>query len=96
VLPERVLEFASYPAIIACVAAGTGCAIAPRSALESLRASDDVAMHALPARVRDNRTHLVWNAEASPALLRLIELLQPGEAQPRTTRAKRRRAAVAV
>lgn len=93
VLPERVLEFASYPAIIACVAAGTGCAIAPRSVLESLRASDDVAVHPLPARVRDNRTHLVWNGEASPALLRLIELLQPVEGKPR---ASRRRAALAA
>lgn len=92
VLPERVLEFASYPAIIACVAAGTGCAIAPRSVLDSLRASGDVAIHALPARVRDNRTHLVWNGNASPALERLIELLQAPE---RKAPAARRRLAVA-
>lgn len=76
VLPERVLEFASYPAIIACVAAGTGCAIAPRSVLQTLRASADIAEHALPERVRHNRTHLVWSGEASPALQRLLELLE--------------------
>jgi len=90
VLPERVLEFASYPAIIACVAAGTGCAIAPRSVLDSLRAAGDVAIHDLPARVRDNRTHLIWNGAASPALERLIELLQVRE---RKASAARRRVA---
>lgn len=83
-LPERVLEFASYPAIIACVAAGTGCAVAPRSALESLRAAGDVAMHTLPERVRRNRTHLVWNGAASPALQRLIAVL---EAAPKARKA---------
>lgn len=78
VLPERVLEFASYPAIIACVAAGTGCAIAPRSVLQSLRAAGDVLEHPLPERVRRNRTHLIWNGAASPALDRLIGLLHAG------------------
>lgn len=76
--PERVLELASYPAIIACVAAGTGCAIAPRSALESLRAAADVAVHELPEAVRRNRTHLVWHGEPSPALQRLKALLEQG------------------
>jgi DNA-binding transcriptional LysR family regulator len=78
ILPERVLEFASYPAIIACVAAGTGCAIVPRTTLQSLRAAGDVAEHPLPERVRRNRTHLVWNGPPSPALERLISLLQAG------------------
>ncbi|WP_395700948.1 LysR family transcriptional regulator [Aquabacterium sp.] len=80
VLPERVLEFGSYPGIIACVAAGTGCAIVPRSVLQSLRAGADVQQHELPERVRRNRTHLVWHGEASPALQQLLALLQPGAA----------------
>ncbi|EJL54360.1 transcriptional regulator [Rhizobium sp. CF122] len=33
VVPERVLELASYHAIVACVAAGSGVAIMPRSVL---------------------------------------------------------------
>lgn len=74
-LPERVLEFASYPAIIACVAAGTGCAIVPRSVLQAQRAAEDVMSHELPERLRRNRTHLVWSGVASPSLSRLIELL---------------------
>ncbi|MEJ5992094.1 LysR substrate-binding domain-containing protein [Ramlibacter sp. PS3R-8] len=75
VLPARTLEFASYQAMIACVAAGTGFAVVPRSLLSTLKAAQDVRQHELPARVRKNRTHLVWNGAASGSLQRLMELL---------------------
>ena len=75
VLPARTLEFASYQAMIACVAAGTGFAVVPRSLLETLRAAQDVQEHPLPARIRRNRTHLVWSGEASTGLRRLMEVL---------------------
>lgn len=75
VLAARTLDMTSYPAIIACVAAGTGCAIVPESVLQSLRAADLVQRHALPLRIRRNRTHLVWHGEPSPALAALIGLL---------------------
>jgi DNA-binding transcriptional LysR family regulator len=75
VMPARTLEFASYQAMIACVAAGTGFAIVPRSLLATLRSAQDVRQHELPARVRKNHTHLVWNGVASTSLLRLQELL---------------------
>jgi DNA-binding transcriptional LysR family regulator len=39
VMPERIMEFASYQAMIACVAAGTGFAVVPKSVLEALRAT---------------------------------------------------------
>jgi len=74
-LPARVLELASYQAMIACVAAGTGFAAVPRSLLLSLKAAHEVCQHRLPARVRRNHTHLVWNGTPSIALMRLQELL---------------------
>ena len=74
-MPARTLEFASYQAMIACVAAGTGFAIVPRSLLATLRSAQDVRQHELPARVRRNHTHLVWNGVPSTSLLRLQELL---------------------
>jgi DNA-binding transcriptional LysR family regulator len=79
VMPERVLEFASYQAMIACVAAGTGCAVVPKSVLGALRASTSIRQHPLPKRVSRSRTHLVWRGEPSPALRGLMELL-PGTA----------------
>jgi DNA-binding transcriptional LysR family regulator len=75
VMPARTLEFASYQAMIACVAAGTGFAVVPRSLLLALRSAGDVRQHELPARVRRNRTHLVWNGTPSTALARLQDLL---------------------
>jgi len=77
VMPARTLEFGSYQAMIACVAAGTGFAIVPRSLLAALRATDDVRQHELPARIRQNHTHLVWNGVPSTALQRLSDLLAP-------------------
>lgn len=78
-LPARTLELASYQAMIACVAAGTGFAVVPRSLLLSLKAAKEVRQHELPARTRRNRTHLVWKGVPSAALARLQELL-PGPA----------------
>lgn len=75
-MPARTLEFASYQAMIACVAAGTGYALVPRSLLSSLRAGGEVKVHELPARIRRNRTHLVWHGAPSSALQKLQDLLK--------------------
>ena len=40
----------------------------------TLRATADVRQHALPERIRRNRTHLVWRGTPSVALMRLIEM----------------------
>jgi DNA-binding transcriptional LysR family regulator len=75
VMPTRTLEFASYQAMIACVAAGTGFALVPRSLLVALKAASDVKQHEMPAKIRRNYTHLIWNGTASTALARLTELV---------------------
>jgi DNA-binding transcriptional LysR family regulator len=76
VMPARTLEFASYQAMIACVAAGSGFAVVPQSLLLALKSAHDVRQHPLPARIRRNRTHLVWNGRPSASLARLQELLR--------------------
>lgn len=75
VMPARILEFASYQAMIACVAAGSGFAVVPKSVLETLRATRSVRQHALPKRFARNRTFIVWNGEPSPSLNGLLALL---------------------
>ena len=73
VIPERIMEFGSYHAIVACVAAGAGIAVVPRSVLRTVPAAKNVAAHALPASVAKARTHLVWRqGEKSPALAALL------------------------
>ena len=74
-MPERVLEFASYQAMIACVAAGTGFAVVPKSVLEALHATRSIRQHPLPKRFSHSRTYLVWNGEPSPSLQGLMSLL---------------------
>ena len=62
VAPGRVMEFASYHAIVACVAAGAGVAIVPRSVLKVVNARADVDVGVLPARSARARTMLAWRA----------------------------------
>ncbi len=73
--PGRVLELRSYHAIVACVAAGAGVAVAPRSVLELTRLGDEIAWHSL-GDLGAIDTLLVWrNGHFSAALNALRELL---------------------
>lgn len=58
--PETVLELASYHAIVACVASGTGVALVPRSVLATLRDSSGIVAHRLAAKKGAVTTQLVW------------------------------------
>ena len=60
VVAERVMEYGSYHAIVACVAAGSGIAVVPKSVLRLARAESQVGVHPLPAQVARARTMLVW------------------------------------
>jgi DNA-binding transcriptional LysR family regulator len=80
VVPERVMEFASYHAILACVAAGTGIAIVPRSVIGASRAGRDVAAHALPPAIARARTALIWRHGHRSAALRALQAQLAGRA----------------
>jgi DNA-binding transcriptional LysR family regulator len=58
--PDRVMEFQSYHAIIACVAAGSGIAVVPRSVIGMTSAAREVSIVALPAATARADTRLVW------------------------------------
>jgi len=57
---ERVMEYGSYHAIVACAAAGGGIALVPRSVLRATAMEAQVAAHRLPAKIARARTMLVW------------------------------------
>jgi DNA-binding transcriptional LysR family regulator len=76
VQPQRVLEFASYQAMVACVAAGTGVTIVPRCVLAGLPGLAQVSVHPLPPTIAANRTHLIWQAPLSPAIGGILALLE--------------------
>ena len=76
VMPERVLEFASYQAMIACVAAGTGFAVVPKSVLEALRATQEHApARAAEAIFAQPHPSRVERRALSPSLHGLLALL---------------------
>ncbi|WP_316154993.1 LysR family transcriptional regulator [Cupriavidus sp. BIC8F] len=85
VTPGRILEFGSYHAIVACVAAATGVGIISAEMLDRAVLGTEVQRHPLPGKLRINRTHLVWSGDASPPLQALMSLL------PRLSANKRRR-----
>jgi DNA-binding transcriptional LysR family regulator len=71
VASTRVLDLASYHAIVACVAAGTGIALIPEAVLATFQ-GPPVLRHRLPAVHADIVTPLVWRAgEVQSALAAL-------------------------
>jgi DNA-binding transcriptional LysR family regulator len=81
IVASNVMEFASYHAIIACVAAGTGMAIVPRSVLNVVGAAKQLTVRKLPPKTSRARTMLVWRTgHQSIALTALRGLLKPPRA----------------
>lgn len=77
--PARVLELGSYHAIVACVAAGAGVAVAPRSVLELLPGgTNEVTLHSL-GELGAVDTMLIWRRGHFSAALNALRtaLLEP-------------------
>jgi len=63
---EKVVEVASYHAILGCAAAGMGVALMPRSVLDSYAERDRLSLHDLPLEYRRLRTSLIWRGPEMP------------------------------
>lgn len=72
VVAERVMEYGSYHAIVACAAAGGGIAVVPRSVLRASGMEAQVATHRLPARIARAKTMLVWRRGQRSAALEAL------------------------
>ena len=73
IIAEKTLELSSYHDIIACVAAGTGIALAPRSVLAVVRGTENVAIYELPERSRKALTSLAWRKGESSWALKALQ-----------------------
>lgn len=74
----RVLELASYHAIVACVAAGAGIAVVPEAVIDTLQAPP-LRRDPLPRVHARVTTPLIWRArEVSPPLAALLDALRDG------------------
>jgi DNA-binding transcriptional LysR family regulator len=94
VAPERVMEYGSYHAIVACAAAGSGIAVVPRSVLQALRREGELDVHPLPRDVAQANTMLVWRSGHRSAALDAMksELLSASRPAERPTPAAASRA----
>jgi DNA-binding transcriptional LysR family regulator len=72
VVAERVMEYGSYHAIVACAAAGGGIAVVPKSVLRATGMEAQVAQHRLPAKVARAKTMLVWRRGARSSALEAL------------------------
>jgi DNA-binding transcriptional LysR family regulator len=77
VLPRHVMEFQSYHAIVACVAAGTGIAVIPRSVLDATAACKQVTVTRLPSATSHARTRLIWRPAHRSIALDAFKALLP-------------------
>jgi len=85
--PLRVLELASYHAIVACVTAGAGIALVPESVLDTMP-NAEVRRHPIPRAQSLMTTPLVWRrGEISPSVLALRTLVAALPKQKSATQA---------
>jgi DNA-binding transcriptional LysR family regulator len=76
--PGRIFELESYHGMLACVSAGAGLAMLPKSMLLSMPNHASVATHTLDPAISRIAVHLIWRRGLrSPALNALLNLLPP-------------------
>lgn len=76
VVPGSIISLGSYLAILACVSAGTGFAVVPRSVIDLVGVQNGIRCQQLPAEFARIRTLLVWrNGHVSPRLKAMLEHL---------------------
>lgn len=77
IVPGGTIAVSSYLAMLACVSAGTGFAVAPSSVLDMINSKGRFRRHKLPERLRRIRTLLCWRAEHQSAKLDALRTLLP-------------------
>jgi DNA-binding transcriptional LysR family regulator len=76
-VPGKIYEMESYHGMLACVSAGAGLALMPRSMLESMPGCATVSVWPLQKRFRSLQTWLIWRrGTVSQSLTRFVELLE--------------------
>ena len=77
IVPGGVMAVGSYLAILACVSAGTGFAVVPRSVLDTIASKGDFRSYRLPPKLRRIRTMMTWRRDYQSAKLDALRGLLP-------------------
>jgi len=91
-MPERIIELASYHAILGCVVAGMGISLVPKSVLTTFPERRRLSLHQLGPTENRADTVLIWRKGAgSPNVRALEEMLRvKGRIAERSSRRKLR------
>lgn len=76
--PNNVLSVGSYLAMLACVSAGTGYAVVPKSVLDMVASEGEFRWHKLPKRFSRIKTLLVWRESFNSPKLNALRALLSG------------------
>ncbi|WP_075182847.1 LysR family transcriptional regulator [Pantoea sp. 1.19] len=77
--PGRIYEMESYHGMLACVSAGAGLALAPRSLLDHLPGAKTISIWPISPTLRNVPTWLVWRKEARSVNLTALRQLLVGQ-----------------
>jgi len=77
IVPGSIIAVGSYLAILACVSAGTGFAVVPRSVLDTVASKGQFRQHRLPGKLKRIRTMMTWRADYRSAKLTALQRLLP-------------------
>lgn len=80
IVPGGIMAVSSYLAILACVSAGTGYAVVPRSVLDMIATGGQFRRYPLPEKMSRIRTMLSWRSDYRSAKLDALRELLPGDA----------------
>jgi len=69
IVPGAIMAVGSYLAILACVAAGTGFAVVPRSVLDTIDTKGQIRTYELPGKLSRIRTLMAWRSDYRSAKL---------------------------
>jgi DNA-binding transcriptional LysR family regulator len=81
-MPERLIELASYHAMLGCIVAGMGISLIPRSVLTTFPERKRLSVHRL-ARTEDRaQTVLIWRKGAGSANVEALQAILRGRGSP--------------
>lgn len=82
IVPGGVLAVGSYLAMLACVSAGTGFAVVPRSVLETISSQGDFRTYRMPRHLRRIKTMMTWRADYQSAKFTALRDMIPAIKAP--------------
>jgi DNA-binding transcriptional LysR family regulator len=81
-MPERIIELASYHAMLGCVVAGMGIALIPSSVLTTFPEAKRLSVHRLARSENNARTVLIWRKGVDSANVKALREILRGCGAP--------------